>query len=106
MALDTILISFRVGLLAATTRDQILLDRKNLAPWRVRIETDKTNAVLQQLEGFCNQKVVFFSSQTNPNCELIVSTASAYLVKAVRVLRVSRFSIAQWNSCLARRIYQ
>lgn len=55
-ALETILISFRVGLLAANTRDEIIVDKTSLASWRVRIETGETETVLHQLEEFCAQK--------------------------------------------------
>lgn len=58
-ALETILISFRVGLLAANTRDEIIVDKTSLASWRVRIETGETETVLHQLEEFCAQKVEY-----------------------------------------------
>lgn len=57
IALDTALVSFRVGLLAAEIRDQIVTDKENLACWRVRVETDKPEVVLSQLEELCTQKV-------------------------------------------------
>ena len=57
VALETVLVSFRVGLLAADTRDQIVVDKLSLASWRVRIETSKPDVVLSQLEELCNQKV-------------------------------------------------
>ena len=57
IALETVLISFRVGLLAANTRDQIVIDRADQASWRVSIETDQTEVVVHQLEDFCTQKV-------------------------------------------------
>jgi len=57
VALETILISFRVGLLAASVREQILTDKTSSASWRIRIETDKPELVLQQLEEFVTQKV-------------------------------------------------
>ena len=56
-ALETVLIGFRVGLLAANTRDQIIVDRNNPASWRLRIETGETEVVLHQLEEFCAKKV-------------------------------------------------
>lgn len=56
-ALETILVSFRVGILAADTRDQIVVEETDLASWRVRIETGKPEVVLSQLEELCNQKV-------------------------------------------------
>ena len=57
IALETVLVSFRVGLLAADTRDQIVIDKENLASWRVRVETGKPEVVLSQLEELCTQKV-------------------------------------------------
>ncbi|KAG8525582.1 Type I Iterative PKS [Bacidia gigantensis] len=55
IALDTVLISFRIGLLAANTRDQIV-DRADVGSWRIRVETDKPASVLSQVEDFCAQK--------------------------------------------------
>ena len=57
IALDTVLVSFRVGLLAADIRDQIVIDKESLASWRVRVETGKPEVVLSQLEELCTQKV-------------------------------------------------
>ena len=57
LALETVLVSFRVGLLAAYIRDQIVIDKENLACWRVRVETAKPEVVLSQLEELCTQKV-------------------------------------------------
>lgn len=57
IALETVLVSFRVGLLAADTRDQIVIDKGNLACWRIRVETGKPAVVLTQLEELCTQKV-------------------------------------------------
>lgn len=57
IALETVLVSFRVGLLAADTRDQIVIDKENLACWRVGIGTSKPEVVLSQLEELCTQKV-------------------------------------------------
>ena len=57
VALETVLVGFRVGLLATDMRDQIVVDKTNLAPWRVRIETGKPEVVLSQLEELCTQKV-------------------------------------------------
>ena len=57
IALDTVLVSFRVGLLAADIRDQIVIDKESLACWRVRVETGKPEVVLSQLEELCTQKV-------------------------------------------------
>ena len=57
VALETVLVSFRVGLLAADTREQIVIDENSQASWRVRIETGKPKEVLSQLEELCNQKV-------------------------------------------------
>lgn len=56
-ALETVLISFRIGLLAANTRDQIIVDKSTLKSWRVKIQTGETETVLHQLEEFCAQKV-------------------------------------------------
>ena len=55
-ALETVLISFRVGLLAADRRDQII-EKANVASWRVRIETGKPEVILSQLEELCAEKV-------------------------------------------------
>lgn len=57
IALETVLISFRIGLLAADIGDQIVVDKTIPAPWRVKIETDKFEHVLHQLEEFCTRKV-------------------------------------------------
>ena len=57
IALETVLVSFRVGLLAADTRDQIVIDKENLACWRVAIGTSKPDVVLSHLEELCTQKV-------------------------------------------------
>ena len=57
VALETVLVSFRTGLLAAETRDQIIIGSANLVSWRVRIETIKPEGVLSQLDEFCAQKV-------------------------------------------------
>lgn len=57
VALETVLISFRVGLLAASVREQILVDKTSSASWRTRVETDKPYLVLHQLENFVTQKV-------------------------------------------------
>ena len=57
IALDTVLVSFRVGLLAADIRDQIVIDKESLSCWRVRVETGKPEEVLSQLEELCTQKV-------------------------------------------------
>ena len=57
IALETVLVSFRVGLLAADTRDQIVVDKTNLGSWRVRIDSDKPEVVLSQIEELCTQKV-------------------------------------------------
>lgn len=56
-ALETVLISFRIGLLAANTRDQLIIDRNTQASWRLSIETGETENVLHQLEEFCAKKV-------------------------------------------------
>lgn len=60
VALETVLISFRVGLLAANTRDQINVDKTNLGSWRTKIETENIEQVLHQLEEFSVQKVRAF----------------------------------------------
>lgn len=60
VALETVLVSFRVGLLAANTRDQINVDRTNLGSWCAKIETKNTEQVLHQLEEFSVQKVRVF----------------------------------------------
>lgn len=86
VALETVLVGFRVGLLAADTRDQIVVDKTNLAPWRVRVETGKPEVVLSQLEELCTQKVR--SSQDLRRCQLNLRTAFADMVKAIRLLRV------------------
>lgn len=57
IALETILISFRVGLLAASSRDQIIADKSKVESWRVMVEVDETTTALHQLEEFCAQKV-------------------------------------------------
>lgn len=57
VALETVLISFRVGLLAASVREQILVDKTSSASWRIRVETDKPYLVVHQLEKFVTQKV-------------------------------------------------
>lgn len=57
VALETVLISFRIGLLAASTRDQINIDKTNLASWRVKIEAANAKSVLDQLEAFSTRKV-------------------------------------------------
>ena len=63
-ALETVLISFRVGLLAANTRDQIIVDKTSPASWRVKIETGETEIVLHQLEEFGAQKVIALNPST------------------------------------------
>lgn len=57
VALETTLVSFRVGLLAASVRDQIFEDKTSSASWRISIETEKPELVLNQLEEFVTQKV-------------------------------------------------
>ena len=57
VALETVLISFRVGLLAADTRDQIA-NKADIGSWRVRVDTCKPDVVLSQLEDLCAQKVL------------------------------------------------
>ncbi|KAL8929785.1 MAG: hypothetical protein Q9208_000929 [Pyrenodesmia sp. 3 TL-2023] len=59
IALETVLLSFRVGLLAANIRDQVVIDRADQASWRISITADQTELVLQQLEDFCAQKPVY-----------------------------------------------
>ena len=67
VALETVLVGFRVGLLAADTRDQIVVDKTNLAPWRVRVETGKPEVVLSQLEELCTQKVEALRTSADAN---------------------------------------
>lgn len=61
VALETVLISFRVGLLAANARDQINVDKTNLASWRAKILVDNSESALHQLEEFSTQKVETFN---------------------------------------------
>ena len=101
-ALETVLISFRVGLLAADTRDQIIADKKTLASWRVKIEADEPAIVLRQLEEFSTQKVE--SLQTLRKYQLTLKLASADMVKAIWLLCVSRFTAAQRTAFVAQRV--
>ena len=57
VALEAVLIGFRTGLLAAETRDQIVIGRTDLTSWRIRIETVKPEEVLSQLDELCTEKV-------------------------------------------------
>lgn len=60
VALEAVLISFRIGLLAAHTRDQIIDPKLKVTPWRFSIVATNTKLVLQQLEEFSTQKVTLF----------------------------------------------
>ena len=57
VALEIVLISFRVGLLGASVREQLLADKTSSASWRIKVQSDKPELVLQQLEEFTTQKV-------------------------------------------------
>lgn len=67
VALETILISFRVGLLAANFREQIVGDKTSSAPWCVKVQTDKAELVLSQLEEFVTRKVELSRPFTVPS---------------------------------------
>ena len=67
LALETVLVSFRVGLLAADIRDQIVIDKENLACWRVRVDTAKPEVVLSQLEELCTKKVGALRTSASPS---------------------------------------
>lgn len=67
-ALETVLIGFRVGLLAANAGDQINVNRKGLASWIVQIETDESDDVLEQLKEFSIQKVESIPTNTEWIC--------------------------------------
>lgn len=56
IALETVLVSFRTGLLAADTRDQIIESPKE-GSWRIRIENGDSNSLQSQLHDFCEEKV-------------------------------------------------
>ena len=85
VALETTLISFRIGLLAANTRDQIEVGKTKLASWRAKIEINNTESVVHQLEEFSNQKV---KSSRLSNCQPLTIIASIDMVEAVRVWRL------------------
>ena len=57
IALETILISFRMGLLASNVRDQIFLDKNGSTSWSLRIESSKIEDVQHQLDEFSSRKV-------------------------------------------------
>lgn len=95
VALETVLVSFRIGLLAADIGDQIVVDKSSPAPWRVKIETDKSELVLHQLNEFCTRKVG--TSRLHEITKLTLSIASTDVVKTICMQRVTRLNAAQWH---------